>query len=118
MMERLLVESAIRSVFVAVGVAGVLWATRMKAPAVLHAMWTLVMLAMLLPSVVDGLGAESRDADVARTTGVASAPSNAVGAPDDSRAATTGREHWAAVQPGRRHCRRGWSWQGRRGPCL
>ena len=47
-MEPLLVESATRSVVIAISVAGVLWATRMKAPAVLHAMWTVVMVAMLL----------------------------------------------------------------------
>ena len=46
-MERLLVETAVRSVAIALSVAAVLWATRMKAPAVLHAIWTMVMLAML-----------------------------------------------------------------------
>ena len=46
-MERLLVESAVRSVAIALSIAAVLWATRMKAPAVLHAIWTMVMLAML-----------------------------------------------------------------------
>ena len=47
-MEHLLVESAVRGTLIAVSVAGVLWATRIKAPALLHAMWTGVVIAMLL----------------------------------------------------------------------
>jgi GWxTD domain-containing protein len=46
-MEHLLVESAVRSLAIAVGIGAVLWATRMKAPSVLHAIWTIVMLTML-----------------------------------------------------------------------
>ena len=47
-MERLLVESAIRGTLIAASVGGVLWATHMKAPALRHAMWTCVVIAMLL----------------------------------------------------------------------
>ena len=47
-MDRLLVESAIRGTLIAASVGGVLWATRMKAPALLHAIWTCVVIAMLL----------------------------------------------------------------------
>ena len=47
-MEQLLVESAVRGTLIAASVGGVLWATRLRAPALLHAMWTCVVIAMLL----------------------------------------------------------------------
>ena len=46
-MAPLLVESAVRSLAIALGIGAVLWATRMKAPTVLHAIWTIVMVTML-----------------------------------------------------------------------
>jgi len=47
-MEQALVESAIRGVLIAAGVAVVLRMAHIKAPAVLHAAWTGVVVAMLL----------------------------------------------------------------------
>ena len=47
-MEPLLIESAVRGTLIAASVGGVLWATRLRAPALLHAMWTCVVIAMLL----------------------------------------------------------------------
>jgi beta-lactamase regulating signal transducer with metallopeptidase domain len=47
-MERLLVECAVRGTLIAGGTAVVLWAARIKAPTVLHAVWTGVVVSMLL----------------------------------------------------------------------
>ena len=112
MMERLLVESAIRSVFVAVGVAGVLWATRMKAPAVLHAMWTLVMLAMLLLPLWTVWGPKAampmlpeRPASRALPLTTSMLPTTPV------RPQQVGSTEPRSSQAGAT-VRRGWSWQG------
>ena len=105
-MERLLVESAIRSVFVAVGVAGVLWATRMKAPAVLHAMWTLVMLAMLLLPLWTVWGPKAAMPMLPERPASRALP------------LTTSVLPTTPIQPGRRHCSPRLELAGGRDPCL
>ncbi len=47
-MARLLVECAVRGTLVAAVTAVILWATRIKTPAAVHAAWTGVLLSMLL----------------------------------------------------------------------
>jgi GWxTD domain-containing protein len=47
-MENALIESAIRGTVIAAGVSAVLWTARIKAPAVRHAAWTGVVIAMLV----------------------------------------------------------------------
>jgi GWxTD domain-containing protein len=48
MMERLLVESAVRAMLIAAGTALVLVITRIRTPVVLHRIWTSVLIAMLV----------------------------------------------------------------------
>jgi hypothetical protein len=47
-MDQLLVESAVRGTLIAASIGGIVWAARITAPALLHAVWTAVLIAMLL----------------------------------------------------------------------